>query len=89
MEARKEKFFAEKLADFDYQAETLEALLARLRDSESFYNNLSVEDPRAEMMKKFPSSGNSSYKLLAIQHDITSFKVVQKGRNSDKESSFV
>ena len=70
MEDHKEKFFDENLANFDYQAETLGTVLTILQDSEAFYNNLSVEDPRAEMMKKFPNSRNINYE--AVQHDIHS-----------------
>ena len=60
MEACQEKFFDENLADFDYEAETLGALLT-IQDSQAFYNNSFVEYPRAEMMKRFPSSGKSNH----------------------------
>ena len=58
-----------------------------LRDSETLYSDSSFENSRAEMLKKFPSSGNVHH--AAIKSDATSLNVVPKCGNSDKESSVV
>ena len=64
--AHNEKFFTVNLTNFDYHANTIGALLARLRDLEAFYDNSSVAEPRAELMEKFAKSGNSSHEPSSV-----------------------
>ena len=83
------RVFAANLVDFDYHANTIGALLVRLRDLEASYDNLSVLEPMAEFMKGFPSSGSSSHEPSVVQNNVKSLKEVPKCGNSDKECSSI
>ena len=71
MESRKEKFFYEKLANFNYEAQSLEELLFILQISENVeIKDSSVENPSAIMLNKFSKSGNIHH--VAVSPDVSS-----------------
>ena len=71
MEARKEKYFYEKLANFICEAQYLEELLFILQNSENDERkDSSIENPSANMLNKFSKSGNIHH--VAVLPDVSS-----------------
>ena len=67
MESRKKNFFYEKLANFNYEAQTLEELLIILHNSENVEkNDSSVENPSANVLNKFSNSGNLHHTAVPL-----------------------
>ena len=52
MAAHSESFFATKLADFDYDANSIGVLLSRLQDLEAAYDNSSSVQSVAKLIEK-------------------------------------